>query len=108
MYKGTILAGTALVVLLGASSPSWAADASADEPETTAMAEVTVTTVGWKIATTTTARTKDDGSFAFSELPPGKYTLVAEKATTGRVKRLPVELKAGEVKSVGEMGLLLK
>jgi hypothetical protein len=54
-----------------------------------------------------TAKTKDDGAFAFADLAPGKYTLVAEKATTGRVKRLPVELKAGEVKAV-ELGLLLK
>ncbi len=54
-----------------------------------------------------TAKTKDDGSFAFADLPPGKYTLVVEKTSTGRVKRLPIELKAGEEKAV-ELGLLLK
>ncbi len=54
-----------------------------------------------------TAKTKDDGAFAFIDLPPGKYTLVAEKASTGRVKRLPIELKAGEEKAVA-LGLLLR
>lgn len=53
------------------------------------------------------AKTKDDGSFAFGDLPAGKYTLFVEKTTTGRVKRLPVELAAGEEKAV-ELGLLLK
>lgn len=54
------------------------------------------------------ATTKDDGTFAFPDLPAGKYSLFAQK--TGpviREKVLPVEVKAGEVKTV-EVGLLLK
>jgi hypothetical protein len=54
-----------------------------------------------------TAKTKADGTFAFADLPPGKYSLVVEKGTTGRAKRLAVELKPGEEKGV-ELGLLLK
>lgn len=54
-----------------------------------------------------TAKTKADGTFAFADLPPGKYTLAVEKGTTGRAKRLAVELKPGEEKVV-ELGLLLK
>lgn len=53
------------------------------------------------------AKTKDDGSFAFADLPAGKYTLLAEKTSTNRIKRLPLELAAGEEKTV-ELGLLLK
>lgn len=53
------------------------------------------------------AATKADGTFAFTDLPAGKYTLFVEKTSTGRVKRLPVEVKAGEEKAV-ELGLLLK
>jgi hypothetical protein len=53
------------------------------------------------------AKTKDDGSFAFPDLPAGKYTLFAEKPSTGREKRQAVEVAAGEEKVV-ELGLLLK
>lgn len=54
------------------------------------------------------ATTKSDGTFAFPDLPAGKYSLFAQK-TGGviREKVLPVEVKAGEAKKV-EVGLLLK
>jgi hypothetical protein len=52
-------------------------------------------------------KTKDDGSFAFADLPAGKYRLFTEKTSTGREKSEAVELKAGEEKTVG-LGLLLK
>ena len=39
MYKGTILAGTAVAALLGLSAPAFAADAFLDEPEVTATAD---------------------------------------------------------------------
>lgn len=40
MYKGTILAGTAVAALLGLSAPAHAADAFLDEPEVTATVDV--------------------------------------------------------------------
>lgn len=93
-----------------------AADLNKPEPATVrgkllegtlAQPGLTVTLLDDKGKENAKAKTKDDGSFAFPDLAAGKYTLFAEKPSTGREKRLPVEVKAGEEKVV-ELGLLLK
>jgi hypothetical protein len=43
--------------------------------------------------------TGEDGTFAISEVPPGKYTLVADQGYTGPVK-VEVTVKSGETVEV--------
>ncbi len=53
------------------------------------------------------AKTADDGTFAFPDLPPGKYRVFAAKVTTGREKGVDLEVKAGETTAV-TLSLVLK
>lgn len=53
------------------------------------------------------ATTKDDGTFAFKDLPPGSYYLFSEKITTNRQVKDQVDVKPGET-TAKELELYLK